>query len=218
VHNGERFIAAAIASVLEQTVAVTEIIVVDDGSTDATAARVAEFGDAVTYVRQVNQGPVVARNAGIGRASGRYIALLDADDLWQPEKTARQLARLEDDPQLGACTTFMQNFWMADVAAESTDAANARLTAPQPGVASTFMARSSVFEDVGPFDESLKHRDVQDWLVRAQTRGWRIDTLPETLVRRRIHDSNCSRQRSDHGEQELLRLALATIAQKRRAG
>lgn len=214
VFNGERFLAEAVDSVRRQSVPVYEIIVVDDGSVDRTAAVVAELGPNVTYVYQENQGASAARRQGAAMAQGEYIAFLDADDLWRPEKIASQLACMEAAPRLGACTTYMQNFWMAEVEGE-LPAQSERLTAPQPGVASTVFLRSAAYRAIGPLDETLRHRDIQDLLARLQAAGWAFTTLSEVLVDRRIHGSNISRNRVDTGEQELLRLAAAALLRRR---
>ena len=215
-YNGERYIGEAIQSALDQTVSIAEIVVVDDGSTDGTAKEVARFGDAVVYVRQENKGAVAARNHCAKIARGEYFAFLDADDIWEKDKTAVQLERFRDQPGLGVMLTYMQNFWMPEVAGELTDRTDDSLTVPQLGGASCTMLRSRVFDEIGPLDETLRHRDIQDWILRAQFRGWTLDTLTQVLVRRRVHDRNFSRKRTDLGEQELLRLAMARIAELRR--
>src|SRR5207253_2699830 len=85
-------IVAALASVFAQTYRDFEVIVVDDGSTDDTALRVAEWADRLVWVRQPNSGPAHARNEAIARAQGRLVAFLDADDIWLPRKLDRQVA------------------------------------------------------------------------------------------------------------------------------
>ncbi len=215
VFNGERFIAEAIDSVRRQTVAVAEIIVADDGSSDGTPDVVRRCGSDIVYLRQDNQGAPTARNLGAEAATGAFIAFLDADDLWCDDKTGRQLRAFERHPDLGAASAYMQNFWTEEVAAERDQLAGGRLSSPQPGVASTLMVRADVFRAVGSFDVTLRHRDVQNWLIRMQSSGWRLDTLTDVLVRRRIHGSNVSRNRTDAGEQELLRLAMAALERKR---
>jgi glycosyltransferase involved in cell wall biosynthesis len=104
-YNCGRFVADAIESVLAQGRADIEVLVVDDGSTDDTAEVVARYGDAVTLIRQRNAGAAVARNTGIRVARGRYIAFLDADDVWLPGKIEAQLAHLERHPDVSLCCT-----------------------------------------------------------------------------------------------------------------
>src|SRR5579864_8774897 len=98
-YNGERFIRRAIDSVLQQTYPVTQIIVIDDGSTDATRAIVSEYTDRVTLIEQRNGGPAKARNAGLSAATGEFIAFLDADDWWEPVKIETQLSVLKVHPE-----------------------------------------------------------------------------------------------------------------------
>ncbi len=101
--NAERTLADALASIRAQTVAVAEIVVVDDGSSDATAAIARAAG--ATVVEGPRMGPGAARNAGIRAAAQPWIAFLDADDRWDPEKTARQLAALNEVPEVGFSAT-----------------------------------------------------------------------------------------------------------------
>src|SRR4051812_1301977 len=91
-YNSAALLAQAIASVLAQSVLPAEIIVVDDGSTDATEQLVQCHGSRVKYVRQRNQGVSAARNRGVASASGEFIAFLDADDVWHPRKLELQMA------------------------------------------------------------------------------------------------------------------------------
>jgi len=90
-YNAERFVGEALDSVLKQSHRRLEVIVVDDGSTDGTGARVRGYGDQVQYIQQINAGAGAARNRGLEAATGDYIAFLDADDLWRPEKLEVQL-------------------------------------------------------------------------------------------------------------------------------
>ncbi len=91
VYNGEQFVADAIRSVLEQSAAAAECIVVDDGSVDSTRAVVASFGSAVRYEHQQNAGVSRARNRGVELAQGELVAFLDHDDVWLPQKLESQL-------------------------------------------------------------------------------------------------------------------------------
>src|SRR6266540_6368104 len=89
--NQAEFVDTALSSVLAQTYPALEVIVVDDGSTDGTAARCAAWGDRIVYVRQANAGAAAARNSGLRLARGELIAHLDGDDLWEPEKLRVQV-------------------------------------------------------------------------------------------------------------------------------
>lgn len=99
-YNAGKYVGRAIESVLAQTHKPDEIIVVDDGSTDDTAEVVQRFGDAVRFIRQVNAGASIARNTGIEAATSEWIAFLDADDEWLPDKLKLQTEHLERNPEL----------------------------------------------------------------------------------------------------------------------
>ena len=101
VYNLAWCVKETIQSVLQQTYKNVEIIVVDDGSTDETAAQLATFGDRIITIRQRNKGFAGARNAGITRVRGEFVALLDGDDLWEPEKLAEQVAAARANPTSG---------------------------------------------------------------------------------------------------------------------
>src|SRR2546425_10651809 len=102
VYNGEQYLADAIQSVRDQTYQNVEVIVVDDGSTDESADVAKKFGEAIRYVHQSNGGVGKARNTGIAAARGAYLAFLDQDDLWLPDKLAVQVAYLDSHPEMGA--------------------------------------------------------------------------------------------------------------------
>ncbi|QYO66339.1 glycosyltransferase family 2 protein [Leptolyngbya sp. 7M] len=109
-YNYGRYIAEAIGSALGQSLAPAEIIVVDDGSADDTAAVVAGFGDAVKYIRQENAGVSAARNRGVAGSSGELIAFLDADDIWEPTKLEKQAALFRADSDIGLVHCGMREF------------------------------------------------------------------------------------------------------------
>ena len=104
-YNLGRLLTQAIDSVLAQTVVPSEIIVVDDGSTDDTQVRLEPYSGRIRCIRQGNRGVSAARNRGIREASGQLIAFLDADDVWHPRKLELQLAAFEDRPDLGLLGT-----------------------------------------------------------------------------------------------------------------
>jgi glycosyltransferase involved in cell wall biosynthesis len=107
-YNGDRYLAEAIDSVLQQTYQDYEIIVVDDGSTDNTAQVVKQYGKAVRYLSQINQGVAASRNLGLAAALGDYIAFLDQDDVFLPHKLVSQVALLEQNVDLGMVNSGWQ--------------------------------------------------------------------------------------------------------------
>lgn len=116
--NSRRFVGEALASILAQTYRPLEIIVADDGSTDGTIELVRAHGGYITLVSQATVGPASTRNLGLDAARGDFIAFLDADDRWHPEKLERQIARFLAQPALDLCVTAAQLFWTADLEQE----------------------------------------------------------------------------------------------------
>ena len=214
VFNGERYLCDALASVFRQTHSAMEIIVVDDGSTDSTPRILAEMRGRITSVRQANAGPSAARNRGIEKARGDYVAFLDADDLWLPDKTETQLRRLERNPGLAACTSLMQNFWADDAAEEKALMEDTDAARPQPGPSQTLVARRDAFDRVGLFDPALHHRDTQDWILRARAAGLQLERLDEVLVHRRLHGNNLSRSRGAADAGELFAILQKNLASR----
>ena len=101
VYNGERFLGAAIESVLHQTFQDYELIVVDDGSTDKTSNVVDAYKGRLKFLTQSNSGQASARNLGFRCSSGEYLAFLDADDLWYPNMLETEVMALEENPKSG---------------------------------------------------------------------------------------------------------------------
>ena len=102
-YNGEKFICQTIDSVFAQTFKDFEVLVIDDGSTDKTKEVLSKYGDSIRYLYKQNGGVSSARNYGIEQAKGKYIAFLDADDLWMPEKLEKQVSLLEKNEKVGLC-------------------------------------------------------------------------------------------------------------------
>ena len=107
-YKHRQYVTQAVESVLAQTYKNFEIIVVDDGSTDGTQDILAPFLDRIHYIYQSNQGLSAARNTGIHSSQGQYIAFLDADDLWLPEKLSLQVEKLDSNPEIGLVYSNMQ--------------------------------------------------------------------------------------------------------------
>jgi glycosyltransferase involved in cell wall biosynthesis len=186
--DGERYLAEAIGSARSQLPAPLEVIVVDDGSRDATLRIALDEGAAV--VRQPPRGPGAARNLGARAAAGELLAFLDADDRFTPGRLAVLLATLAADASLdgamGSATTF--------ITPEREAALRGRVhcpDGPQRGAAmGTLLLRRSVFLASGGFDESLAGGEAIDWFHRVRCAGTRFASLSEVVLERRIHGEN----------------------------
>ena len=218
VFNGERYLSEALDSIFAQTYRPLEIIVVDDGSTDATASVMASFGERIRTLRQPNQGPAGARNLGVRAAAGEFVAFLDADDLWRPEKLARQMARFEACPELQYCVTHAQNFWAPELKTEAENYRDHRISRSLPGyVTQTLAARRALFDAIGLFDAALEHADSTEWFLRAAEAGAAMELLPDILTYRRLHRENRSRLLARRSRDEFLNIVKASL-DRRRAG
>lgn len=203
-YNAAHFIADALDSVFAQTYQDFEIVVVNDGSPDAPALEraLAPYRDRVTYIAQENGGPSRARNAAARAARGRYLALLDADDVWEPDYLASQVAALEADPS--ADVVYANGV----IFGEGTDAGREMLDAfPSAEGEVTFervltgestvlicaVVRRAAFERVGGFDDRLRAAEDFDLWLRVLKSGGRILCNRRRLMRyRRSAGSNSS--------------------------
>jgi len=219
VYNGAAYIKDALDSIAAQTLGVVETIVVDDGSTDETATVVSEASGPITYVYQDNAGPAAARNTGIELAQAEFVAFLDADDMWHPEKLARQAARFHARPELEYCLTYKRNFWQPSLKNEE-----ARLrreghivTKDAPGyVMQTMLARKATFDTVGLMDASLRIGEDTDWIARAESMGVVRELLTDVLVFRRLHEHNLSYEcHSERGFQDRTEIILRHVRRQR---
>jgi glycosyltransferase involved in cell wall biosynthesis len=193
-YNYARYLGEAVDCALAQTYSPLEVIVVDDGSTDETPEVLARYRDLIRTVRQPNLGPSVARNAGIAVANGDYLAFLDSDDLWQPQKLERQMARFAADPSLGLVHCGVETFgspastprhfeelegWVAK--------AMLRLEGNVMfGTGSAVVVPRRVAEEIGGFDPRLLVSEDWDFCYRIATR-YRVGYVAEILVHYRVH-------------------------------
>ena len=213
VHNGERYLADAIESVLAQTYRPIQLIVVDDGSDDGTAEIATSFRE-VRYIYQTNQGHAAAMNAGIRAVRGEFVAFLDADDLWTPNKLSVQINYLQKHPDVGCVIAKMQNFVEPGTGPPSRMTRDLALTEYAALQVGALVARRTVFEQIGGFDTTYEHAKDVDWFVRAREAGIVMAILPEILLHRRLHGSN----RSYHTQArtlEFMRVLKSSINRKR---
>jgi len=202
-YNNAALVAEAVDSALAQTYRPLEVIVVDDGSTDDTAARLAAYGERIRVVRIEHAGPAVARNAGIRAARGEFIAFLDSDDLWLPEKVARSAAPLLADARVGVVYTGTRVYDLT-VGREQrvpcydlSGRIHREVFLECRGVStSTIITRRICLDDVGLFDETLLRAQDWDLFIRLAER-YDFRFVPETLTIRRVHGGSLSVARKD---------------------
>jgi glycosyltransferase involved in cell wall biosynthesis len=202
-YNAERYLSEAIESVIGGTYRNLELIVVDDGSTDRTGEIAESYGDRVRCIRQPNGGMAASRNRGIAAANGDYLAFLDADDRFRPDKLERQLAIFDADPELDIVYGRVTEFLSPDL----DDAARALLRppkqdAPWPTPNLMLVKRESFFR-VGLFSTDLKVGIGVDWHARANELGLRAAVPPIVVLERRLHADNNGIRRRDAKPQYL---------------
>lgn len=189
-YNHANYLGKAIDSVLAQTKPAMEVIVVDDGSTDGTAALAGTYGDRIRYVYQKNRGLSAARNRGTAEARGKWIAFLDSDDWWEPQKLAKQQAALEANPEAVLCYT--------GVSVHRPDGSVDLVTPTPPerimpllrlqncvtGSGSAVCIRRDVLTSIGGFNENLTaYEDWDAWIRLAIRHPFAVAPEPLTCLR-----------------------------------
>ena len=211
VYDGERYLRASLDSILAQGYRPTEVIVMDDASTDSTPALIASYGDRVRSMRQAeNRGIYGNVNGGIALARGEYVAVYHADDLYEPEIVEREVAFLEAHPQAGAV-------FCKDVMIDPLDREQGRLVLPPEVraerpldyaqvldallkyknsflVCPSAMVRASIYREVGPYrDAEFRNTADLDMWLRIARRST-IGVLDQYLLRYRFgHDNSAQR-------------------------
>ncbi|HWL10175.1 MAG TPA: glycosyltransferase family A protein [Planctomicrobium sp.] len=201
-YNAEATIARTLESVLAQTVQPHEIIVVDDGSRDQTARIVQTFGPHVKLIQQTNSGPSAARNHGVRVATGDWIAFLDSDDAWLPEKLELQIKTLNSDVALS------HTYTLQDLSRCSESLNFDRLWDSNYIGTSTVIVKKSVFNNVGGFIEDRKFIGAEDynlWL-RIAARGEKIVTVRRELTDYTPAENSLSQQIEKVIKAELLNM------------
>ena len=211
--NCELYISQAIQSVLQQTYENIECIVVDDGSTDHTASEISKFGNRVKYIRQENAGASAARNNGIANAEGEYIAFLDADDFWAPNKIEIQIQVFREYPEVSLVSTesisiseneFDQNRKLPqcrfDKDAVSLCHGFSHVYQPPFLLTSAIVLPTVLIREIEGFDESLKTAEDMDLYMRCCWNRTYVKIHLPLVCKQNVADSlgECPNSYQDH--------------------
>ena len=192
VYNSELYLEESIRSALAQTYQPFEILIINDGSTDSSESVAMKFAKQTIYLYQSNQGAAAARNRGIKKSSGEFLAFLDADDLWDPKKLSTQVGYMMDHPEL-QYTTSRVKFFLEPGHDIPSGFRRELLTGDHVGIImGTLIAKKDLFEKTGYFDPKLKISEDVDWYGRVNDMNIPTAVIPEVLSLIRIHDSNIS--------------------------
>lgn len=202
LYNAARFIAETLRCVSAQTFGDWEAIVLDDGSTDTSAAiaeEAAKRDPRIRVARRGNSGVSVTRNAGAEAARGRYIAFLDADDRWHPDYLGRMAAHMDARPDIGIAFAIAR---IVDMAGEPTGSLSSRdpgpfttfdfLSSNPTTTCSNLFVRRELFRSLGGFREDLNHAEDHLFLIHAHFSGVRIEGYPEVLIDYRVNGNGLS--------------------------
>ena len=209
--NAQRYLGAALESVFAQTIQPLEVIVVDDASTDQTAAVARAYPVRLESIAK--SGAATARNKGIAVAQGEFIALLDADDLWLPNKLELQLGVFAQQPNLNIVFTAIEQFISPDTPEVALEVKLSAEVLCLPSC-STLMARRRVFELVGELP-AIQGGDVMLWLSLAKQQGWDFEMLNSCLAKRRIHQTNLTRIQKNQVQQDYFYVLRQHLRQRK---
>jgi glycosyltransferase involved in cell wall biosynthesis len=217
-YNAASYLGEAIESVLAQSYRPLELIVVDDGSKDATGDVARAYGESLRYEFQENAGNGAARNHAVRLAAGELFAFLDADDRFLPGKLEWQWAVLAAQPEVDAVFGHVREFVSPELTVEERRSVRPPAP-PAPWTAPNLMlVRRDAFHRVGPFAETLRVGVTVDWYARALEARLRTEMLPEIVLERRLHLSNNGLRERESRSQYLHVLKASLDRRRQQAG
>jgi glycosyltransferase involved in cell wall biosynthesis len=213
VNNGAKFLAAALSSIMRQTYHPSEVIVVDDGSTDASPDIAAEFGPPIRVLRCEHRGAACALNVGIAEARGELLTFLDADDLWADDNLECQSEALRSDSSIDAVFGRVVQFTDLDCRVSEPNEIRQRSKSFVGINKISMLIRRASFDRIGPFNETVI-ADFPEWYARALCSGIRIKCLESVVAFRRVHRNNTTRLQRESIEDDYLRLIRKLVTQR----
>ncbi len=213
VKNVEKYIVESLDSVFAQTLLPKEIRIVDDNSTDSTLEIIESYGPRISVTKNANAGMAETYNRAIPLLKTEFIAFLDGDDLWLPNKAERQIDFLIANPQYDAVCSSVLNFRKLDSKDVSFEAS--REFGPSRLFTATTFRRES-FDKFGLLDTSVGHFGwLYEWWSRAESLGIKCGEIEEVLFHRRIHDSNSWVRDRELGDKTIIAIARRNIERKK---
>lgn len=193
VHNGEQHLAEALDSIFRQSYKHFEVIVINDGSNDASSQVIARYPE-VSTIEQSNEGVTRARNNGIKASNGELVAFLDQDDRWLEDTLSIQVHHHIEEPDIQY--TLGQQICFLDGLTEIPGwFKNQQLETPHTGyLPGTLMVKRELFDTLGMFDPDYPISSDADWFARAKDAGIKNHVIQDVLLERRIHADNQSGQ------------------------
>jgi glycosyltransferase involved in cell wall biosynthesis len=213
VLDGEAFLREALESVFAQDYPEFEVILVDDGSTDGSAAIAQSFP--LRYLHQKTAGPSAARNTALRVATGEYVATVDADDIVPAHKLSSQIAYLEQHPEIGC--VLGRHEWILEDGVEAPPLDRDPLFGELGGIQLvTAVYRRRVLADLGGYDESYAYAEDRDLFVRMRQSGLDYAVIPDVVLYKRLHGANLTMNQPDN--HPLLRSLKEKLDRDRGAG
>ncbi len=187
---------------------------VDDGSEDETRSVAETYGDRIRFTSQERSGAGAARNTAVGLANGDYLAFLDADDRFLPEKLEHQLAALHADPDLDMVFGHVREFVSPELPAEVRAAIRPPAAQSPWKTPNLMLIRRDSFDRVGPFATDLRVAETVDWYARAIDGALKGLTLPQVVLERRLHPQNSGMRERD-ARSDYLQVIRASMERRR---
>jgi glycosyltransferase involved in cell wall biosynthesis len=210
VYNGEKYINEAILSLLNQTYPPTELIIIDDGSTDDTPNILRNFKNQFAIITQSNQGQPAAQNLGIQLAKGKYIGFLDSDDVYASHKISTQVEFLEQHPQIDMIYGYVKQFISPELPEHIKQTKHCPQQAEPGYIAIGGLFKKECFEITGLFDTQWRVGYFIDWYMRAKEQQLKEHLINDIIAKRRIHDNNLGTY-SKHYQHDYLRIVKAAM-------
>ena len=190
LYNGERYLRQALDSVLNQSFAPFEVIVVNDGSTDGSSGILDTYGKRIVRIDQTNAGTAAARNAGVDASVGGLLAFLDQDDYWVEDKLEKQTSILSKDSDTQIAWGLVQQFVSPELPEEFRRRYRCQEEPVSGYLPSALLIRRKALEKVGPFNARWKIGEWADWYARYKQSGILSENISKIVTYRRIHEGN----------------------------